>query len=168
MMHSLLEQTANARTLDSPRPHPSSAHSRGSGNPVYHRWSVLPPSRDEQKRFPSKHEEAFDAEDFGLFRRQDRSIITGAASGIGRAASMIFAREGANVVCADINAEGAKETADRLLTQGGKALALATDVTCVGEVNEMVRRSIETFGPVQFQFNSAGAALRPLEISRHR
>src|SRR6266404_9903569 len=87
-------------------------------------------------------------------------IITGAASGIGRAASMIFAREGANVVCADINAEGAKETADRLLTQGGKALALATDVTSRGQVNDMVHRAIETFGPVQFQFNSAGAALR--------
>jgi len=87
-------------------------------------------------------------------------IVTGAASGIGRAAAMIFAREGASVVCADINTEGAKETADRLLTQGGKALALATDVTLRREVNEMVRRSIETFGPVQFQFNSAGAALR--------
>src|SRR5260370_37601380 len=77
---------------------------------------------------------------------------------------MIFAREGANVVCADINAEGAKETADRLLTQGGKALALATDVTLRREVNEMVRRSIETFGPVQFQFNSAGAALGRAKI----
>src|SRR5438105_9667623 len=65
-------------------------------------------------------------------------IVTGAASGIGRAAAMIFAREGASVVCADINAEGAKETADRLLTQGGKALALATDVTLRREVNEMV------------------------------
>src|SRR5438105_5292810 len=51
-------------------------------------------------------------------------IITGAASGIGRAAAMIFAREGANVVCADINAEGAKETADRIRTQRGKALPL--------------------------------------------
>ena len=53
-------------------------------------------------------------------------IITGAASGIGRAASLIFAREGTNVVCADINIDGAKETAKQVVAQGGKALALAT------------------------------------------
>src|SRR5881396_1452172 len=79
-------------------------------------------------------------------------IITGAASGIGRAAATIFAREGANVVCADINAEGAKETADRILSQGGKALAHTTDVTSRRGVNDMVHRAIETFGGVQFQF----------------
>jgi len=87
-------------------------------------------------------------------------IITGAASGIGRAAAMIFAREGANVVCADINAEGAQQTAKRIVEQDGKALALTTDVTVRGEVNEMVRRAVAAFGSVQFQFNSAGAALR--------
>jgi 3-oxoacyl-[acyl-carrier protein] reductase len=87
-------------------------------------------------------------------------IITGAGSGIGRAAAMIFAREGANVVCADINADGTKATADRIVSQGGKALALRTDVTSRKDVNEMVSRAIGTFGTVQFQFNSAGAALR--------
>jgi 3-oxoacyl-[acyl-carrier protein] reductase len=87
-------------------------------------------------------------------------IITGAGSGIGRAAAMIFAREGANVVCADINADGTKATADRIVSQGGKALALRTDVTSRKDVNEMVSRAIDTFGTVQFQFNSAGAALR--------
>jgi 3-oxoacyl-[acyl-carrier protein] reductase len=87
-------------------------------------------------------------------------IITGAASGIGRAAAMIFAREGANVVCADINGEGAQQTAKQITAHGGKALALKTDVTARDAVNDMVRRSIEKFGSVQFQFNSAGAALR--------
>ena len=87
-------------------------------------------------------------------------FITGAGSGIGRAAAMIFAREGANVVCADINADGTKATADRIVSQGGKALALRTDVTSRKDVNEMVSRAIDTFGTVQFQFNSAGAALR--------
>src|SRR5713101_3136446 len=87
-------------------------------------------------------------------------IITGAASGIGKAAALIFAREGANVVCADINDDGARQTAEKISGQGGKALALRTDVTSRAAVNDMVRQSIDAFGKVQFQFNSAGAALR--------
>jgi NAD(P)-dependent dehydrogenase (short-subunit alcohol dehydrogenase family) len=87
-------------------------------------------------------------------------IITGAASGIGKATALIFAREGANVVCADLDEDGARRTAGQISGHGGKALALRTDVTSRGQVNDMVRQSIETFGNVQFQFNSAGAALR--------
>jgi NAD(P)-dependent dehydrogenase (short-subunit alcohol dehydrogenase family) len=87
-------------------------------------------------------------------------IITGAASGIGRAAALIFAREGANVVCADLNHDGARQTAEQVLARGGKALALRTDVTSRAQVDEMVRRALDAFGTVQFQFNSAGAALR--------
>jgi NAD(P)-dependent dehydrogenase (short-subunit alcohol dehydrogenase family) len=87
-------------------------------------------------------------------------IITGAASGIGRSTALIFAREGANVVCADLNHEGAKETADRVAALGRKALALKTDVTSRKEVDAMARQAIDAFGTVQFLFNSAGAALR--------
>jgi NAD(P)-dependent dehydrogenase (short-subunit alcohol dehydrogenase family) len=87
-------------------------------------------------------------------------IVTGAASGIGRAAAMIFAREGANVVCADINADGARETASAVNAKGGQALSLAVDVTSRSQVDDMVRRALDAFGAVQFQFNSAGAALR--------
>jgi 3-oxoacyl-[acyl-carrier protein] reductase len=87
-------------------------------------------------------------------------IITGAASGIGQATALIFAREGANVVCADVNHEGARRTAERAMQQGVKALALKTDVTSRTQVDDMVRQAIEKFGTVQFQFNSAGAALR--------
>jgi NAD(P)-dependent dehydrogenase (short-subunit alcohol dehydrogenase family) len=87
-------------------------------------------------------------------------IITGAASGIGKATALIFAREGANVVCADIDDDGARRTAGQISGQGGRALALRIDVTSRGQVNDMARQSIETFGNVQFQFNSAGAALR--------
>ena len=86
-------------------------------------------------------------------------IITGAASGIGRATALIFAREGANVVCADIN-ETARRKPPNGSAQGGKALALHTDVTSRKEVDDMVHRAIDTFGTVQFLFNSAGAALR--------
>lgn len=87
-------------------------------------------------------------------------IITGAASGIGRAAALIFARERANVVCADVNHEGACETAEQVVVRGGKALAVRTDVTSRAQVDDMVRRALDAFGSVQFQFNSAGAALR--------
>ena len=87
-------------------------------------------------------------------------IITGAASGIGRSTALIFAREGANVVCADLNDKGAKETADQVAARGRKALALKTDVTSRKQVDAMVRQAIDTFGTVHFLFNSAGAALR--------
>src|ERR1700691_6306245 len=85
-------------------------------------------------------------------------IITGAASGIGRATALIFARERANVVCADINEAGARETAAQVNAKGSQALALKTDVTSRAAVNDMVTRAIDAFGSVQFLFNSAGAA----------
>ena len=87
-------------------------------------------------------------------------LITGAASGIGRATARIFARERANVVCADIDEAGARQTVEELTAAGGKALALGTDVSSRAAVDDMVRRSIHEFGSVHFQFNSAGAALR--------
>src|SRR3989454_9102201 len=87
-------------------------------------------------------------------------IITGAASGIGRATALIFARAGANVVCADVNGDGARETASEVNRKGAQALSPRVDVTSRSDVDAMVRRAIDAFGSVQFQFNSAGAALR--------
>ncbi|HKA72713.1 MAG TPA: SDR family NAD(P)-dependent oxidoreductase, partial [Xanthobacteraceae bacterium] len=87
-------------------------------------------------------------------------IITGAGSGIGRATALIFAREGANVVCADINADGARETAAQVNARGSQALALPVDVTARAQVDNMVKRAIDALGTVQFLFNSAGAAIR--------
>ena len=91
-------------------------------------------------------------------------IITGAGSGIGRATALIFAREGANVVCADINEAGARETAaqvnGRFGNLGSQALALKVDVTQRKQVDDMVKRAIDAFGTVHFLFNSAGAAIR--------
>ena len=87
-------------------------------------------------------------------------VITGAGSGIGRATALIFARERANVVCADVNEESARETADLVNANGSQALALPVDVTVRKDVDAMVRRTIDAFGTVQFLFNSAGAALR--------
>src|SRR4051812_5352802 len=87
-------------------------------------------------------------------------VITGAASGIGRATALIFAREGANVVCADINETGVKETAEQINAIGSQALALTIDVTRRAAVNDMVGLALNGFGRIDFLFNSAGAALK--------
>ncbi|HTT48525.1 MAG TPA: SDR family oxidoreductase [Pseudolabrys sp.] len=91
-------------------------------------------------------------------------VITGAASGIGRATALIFAREGANVVCADINEAGVEQTAEQISAQygnaGGQALALTIDVTRRAAVEDMVQLALDDFGTIHFLFNSAGAALR--------
>ena len=64
-------------------------------------------------------------------------IITGAASGIGRAAALIFAREKANVVCADIDEDGLAKTAETINAIGSQALALTIDVTRRAAVENM-------------------------------
>jgi 3-oxoacyl-[acyl-carrier protein] reductase len=87
-------------------------------------------------------------------------VITGAGSGIGRATALIFAREGANVVAADINEQGVQETVEQVNAKGGQALALTIDVTKRAAVEDMIQLAIGDFGGVQFLFNSAGAALR--------
>ncbi|HVV63019.1 MAG TPA: SDR family oxidoreductase [Pseudolabrys sp.] len=87
-------------------------------------------------------------------------VITGAASGIGRATALIFAREGANVVCADINEKGVEETVEKINAIGSQALALTIDVTKRAAVDDMVQLAIDGFGRVDFLFNSAGAALK--------
>ena len=87
-------------------------------------------------------------------------IITGAASGIGRATALIFAREGANVVCADIDGKGVAETVEQVNKVGGQALALEIDVTKRAAVEDMVQLAINDFGRVHFLFNSAGSALK--------
>ena len=87
-------------------------------------------------------------------------LITGAASGIGRATALIFAREGANVVCADINEAGVKETAHQVNQIGSQALALAIDVSKRAAVNDMVQLALDGFSRIHFLFNSAGSAMK--------
>ena len=93
-------------------------------------------------------------------------VITGAASGIGRETALIFAREGANVVCADLNEAGARDTAAGVNGKGSQALALKIDVTSRPQVDDMAKRAIDAFGTVHFLFNSAGAALRRAKFAR--
>ena len=88
-------------------------------------------------------------------------VITGAGSGIGRATALIFAREGANVVCADINEAAVAQTVEMIdAAYKGKSLALGIDVTERAAVNNMIELAVGDFGSVQFLFNSAGSAMR--------
>ena len=87
-------------------------------------------------------------------------IITGAASGIGREAALVFGREGANVLCADLNEEGAAETAERVSEKRGRGAHMRVDAASREEAFAMVARAGERFGRVDFSLNSAGAALR--------
>ena len=87
-------------------------------------------------------------------------LVTGAASGIGRATASIFAREGANVIAADIDAAGAERTAEAVRKSGSGAAAIVADVTLQPAVEAMVAAGIATFGGIDFLFNSAGAAGR--------
>ena len=84
------------------------------------------------------------------------AIITGAGSGIGEAAALAFAREGANVVVADINPEAAEQTVQMISEEGGKSVFVQTDITKAKDVKAMVERTIEEFGGLDCAFNNAG------------
>jgi NAD(P)-dependent dehydrogenase (short-subunit alcohol dehydrogenase family) len=83
------------------------------------------------------------------------AFVTGAASGIGRAAALAFAREGASVVVADLSEQGNRETA-RLIEEGGRGLAVQCDVTRTENVKAALAKTIEAFGRLDVAFNNAG------------
>jgi len=84
------------------------------------------------------------------------AFITGAANGIGRATALAFAREGANVVVADVSEKGNQESVRLIESIGGRALAVGCDVTQVGDVRSALDRTVEAFGRLDFAFNNAG------------
>ncbi len=86
------------------------------------------------------------------------AIVTGAASGIGRATALALAREGAAVVVADLNAAGAKQVAAEIETAGGRALGQATDVASEASVVAMVAAAVDTFGGLDVLHNNAAAS----------
>jgi NAD(P)-dependent dehydrogenase (short-subunit alcohol dehydrogenase family) len=86
------------------------------------------------------------------------ALITGAASGIGRAAALAFAREGAWIAAADRNLDAAKATVAAIEAKGGQAVAIACDVTDDAQVAAMVAAAVEAFGSVDCAFNNAGVA----------
>ena len=83
-------------------------------------------------------------------------IVTGGASGIGEACVQLLAREGANVVVADLNEDHAKKTAAEVAQSGGKAAALAVDVSDPKAVEAMVDFAVKTYGGLYGAVNNAG------------
>src|SRR5690349_2713382 len=84
------------------------------------------------------------------------AVITGAGSGIGRAMALLFAREGATVLAADINGGAAEETAGQIRTAGGTCEPRAVDVIVPEQVSAMVERAVEAFGRIDILCNNAG------------
>jgi NAD(P)-dependent dehydrogenase (short-subunit alcohol dehydrogenase family) len=84
------------------------------------------------------------------------ALVTGAASGIGRATAERFAEAGANVVAADLDREGAEATAAALRDAGGEAHALTVDVTDSAQVEAMVAETVDRYGSLDVAFNNAG------------
>ncbi len=83
-------------------------------------------------------------------------LITGAGSGMGRAASLLFAREGAVIAALDLKGEAARQTAEMVGREGGRALALAADVSREGEVREAVAQAVRALGRLDALYNNAG------------
>jgi len=84
------------------------------------------------------------------------AIITGAGSGIGRVAAELFASEGSAVVVVDVVADAAADTVAAIEVAGGRARAVTADVADEGQVAEMVRVAVETYGALDVLFNNAG------------
>jgi len=90
------------------------------------------------------------------------AFVTGGASGIGRAAALAFARQGASVVAADVSEQGNQETARLIEEQGGRALAVQCDVTRAEDVKAALAKTVEAFGRLDFAFNNAGVEQKKL------
>lgn len=84
------------------------------------------------------------------------AFVTGAGSGIGRAAALAFAREGAEVVAADFSEQGNQETARMIEELGGKVLAVRCDVARSEDVKAALDQAVEVFGHLDVAFNNAG------------
>ena len=86
------------------------------------------------------------------------ALVTGGGNGIGRAAAMAFAREGARVAVADYEAEAAQATVALINAAGGQAISLSGDVTISAQVKALVDATVAAFGRLDCAFNNAGIA----------
>jgi 3-hydroxybutyrate dehydrogenase len=92
------------------------------------------------------------------------AFITGSASGIGKEIAIVYAREGAKIVIADLNKEAADATAAELKRGGAQAIGVAVDVTSEDQVNAAVEQAVAAFGGIDILISNAGIQIvHPLE-----
>lgn len=84
------------------------------------------------------------------------AVITGSGSGLGRASALLFAKEGARVVVADIAAKSAEETVDMIKSDGGEAAGCFVDVTKASDCERLVALAVNKYGKLDIMFNNAG------------
>lgn len=84
------------------------------------------------------------------------AIVTGAASGMGKAIAILYSQEGAKVVVSDLNLDGANETVKEIEANGGTAIAVQTNVASEEDVNTLVDTTVDTYGTVDILVNNAG------------
>ncbi|MBI4985234.1 MAG: glucose 1-dehydrogenase [Rhodocyclales bacterium] len=92
------------------------------------------------------------------------ALITGAGSGIGRAAAIAFAQEGAKVMVSDVSKEGGEATVALIRDAGGEALFASCNVAREDEVAALVAKTVASFGRLDCAFNNAGVCHAALEI----
>lgn len=94
------------------------------------------------------------------------AIITGGAGGMGRAASVIFAKAGANVAILDIAKDAGRDTAADIRRTGGQAIFIETDVSDTAAVQRAIAQTVATFGRIDTLFNHAGTIIvKPLHLT---
>lgn len=88
-------------------------------------------------------------------------LITGAGSGVGRAACILFVEHGAKVVAADVNRDTVEETVGLAAVKGGEAIAVQCDVASSDSVDAAVRAAVDRFGRLDVIYNNAGVTITP-------
>jgi NAD(P)-dependent dehydrogenase (short-subunit alcohol dehydrogenase family) len=86
------------------------------------------------------------------------ALVTGGASGIGRATALTFAREGAKLVVADMNEDGGQQTVHLITEKGGEAIFVRTDVSQAIAVQALISKAVEMYGRLDCAHNNAGVS----------